>query len=748
MRYAKTFTGLIGKVVILRIAAGLIGLTGLRCGGLPNSPKTDSVPTPVSNATAAAGGGTPRTEAQENRTAEPSRDPQPDLPVSTPSVSGEAGSPVDLLRAVRCDLAVSSVYRENPFQIGNLVDGRLETAWNSKSGDLVGSWVAVRLPEETTVETLLMTVGFTQYKTNRSGQKTKRVDLFTGNHRITKVKVQRNGKEVGVFQLDPNTRELQAIPINGPGGVYRIEIVEVLPGSMPKWREICISELQIMGRSPKARPNLYIPRFATGQLPRSPTLEISKALLKKRDAFQTQLDAFTSEWDSIESEERELLQDPADGRIGSKQARDFMLQRVDTLKRLARFLQEIDNTASARLEWLAERVTKKAERTDDLDQVESAILSVLNRTDDDALRCRWAMAHGGLRFSRVRDHTTADSNSYFGILNEWDASDMDSQEFKDMERRVDAYSHLVEALQDIWRGEGKNTNHLENMKSLRSLTGFEAMITPEHDWNKLLQQVSAVEQTCPNYLQEMIAMPGVTGMPVLSSAVSEVLDGETQTDLLWDILLDLSSDWQGIESDKRSETVTSILDDGLPRLTKAQESELGMQCQALLNDASGKLKRIDEAASKKLAELAESCSKRVIRDDDFDKISSIVLSAIDRAGNSYTRCSWTKWHIELLLDRLEGHAEADYFTQESKLDRLDRNPTDEEIQGMEKLSSLSKELSDIHSRWEKESKKQFTAEIQKLNRQNLLTFKNNSNWKELMKQLQVIDATCSTDMLK
>lgn len=83
----------------------------------------------------------------------------------------QGGGEVDLLHAVEADVAVSSTYRDQRSQVDALVDGDLETAWNSRTGELVGAWIEVRLPESAQVTSIAMTVGFTHV----SGES----DLFT-----------------------------------------------------------------------------------------------------------------------------------------------------------------------------------------------------------------------------------------------------------------------------------------------------------------------------------------------------------------------------------------------------------------------------------------------------------------------------------------------------------------------------------------------------------------------------------------
>lgn len=183
----------------------------------------------------------------------------PPVAVAAPPAEPPRGEPVDLLRATSTEIAVSSAYRDDPGQAAKLVDGDLETAWNSRTGDLEGAWIDVSLPEGATVTSIELTAGFT----HRSAT----ADLFEGNHRVSRVRVLREGVEVGAFDVDPTSRALQSIPVHGAGGLYRIEIAAVVAGSRAEWREACISELRVMGHAPGASAGTTTPRVAVGALP-------------------------------------------------------------------------------------------------------------------------------------------------------------------------------------------------------------------------------------------------------------------------------------------------------------------------------------------------------------------------------------------------------------------------------------------------------------------------------------------------
>lgn len=149
----------------------------------------------------------------------------------------------DLLRALGAEVFVSSQLRSKHAAAANLVDGRLDTAWNSRPGDLEGAWLAFRLPASAHVHAILLTVGFT--KTEEKGR-----DLFLMNHRIARVRLLRDGRSLGERRLDIADRHLQRLPIDALGGEYRIEVTAVVPGTKASWREVCVSELRVPGELP------------------------------------------------------------------------------------------------------------------------------------------------------------------------------------------------------------------------------------------------------------------------------------------------------------------------------------------------------------------------------------------------------------------------------------------------------------------------------------------------------------------
>lgn len=159
------------------------------------------------------------------------------------SSTARAEDEVNLLGAVPSVVAVSSTVDNAAIVPEHLVDGKLDTAWNSRTGELAGAWIAFRVPATAHVSTIKLTAGFTK-QDKRLG------DLFVENHRVKRVEVTHDGKSLGTFPLDIANRGLQDIKIDAAGGDYTIRIAEMQPGTKKDWREAAISELEVWGTLP------------------------------------------------------------------------------------------------------------------------------------------------------------------------------------------------------------------------------------------------------------------------------------------------------------------------------------------------------------------------------------------------------------------------------------------------------------------------------------------------------------------
>ena len=157
------------------------------------------------------------------------------------TAAADAPKEVNLLTSVPTTVAVSSTVANKTILPAHLVDGKLDTAWNSLTGELEGSWVAVRLPKTVKVTKLRLTAGFT--KTDP-----KLGDLFTMNPRLRTIRIRHDGRWLQDTQLDPESRALQDVPLYGlPGGDIEVSVVDLVPGTKESWREVNLSELEVWG---------------------------------------------------------------------------------------------------------------------------------------------------------------------------------------------------------------------------------------------------------------------------------------------------------------------------------------------------------------------------------------------------------------------------------------------------------------------------------------------------------------------
>jgi hypothetical protein len=185
-------------------------------------------------------------------------------PAPAPAPAATPPPDVELLHATSSVVAVSSLVQNAKIRPEHLVDGDLETAWNSRTGDL-RPWIRFRVPKAARVHEVRLTVGFTHSD--------KGDDWFVMNHRIRAVELSRDGAALGRFLLDPDNRALQRIPLDQPGGDFTLAIVDAVPGTRAGWREIAISELEVWGALPAGTAPAHAgPQVRVGDLDDAPAL--------------------------------------------------------------------------------------------------------------------------------------------------------------------------------------------------------------------------------------------------------------------------------------------------------------------------------------------------------------------------------------------------------------------------------------------------------------------------------------------
>lgn len=478
--------GRIGWVVLAVCA-------GMSCGGesetststLTADPARGTSPPPSSDPSS-----DPSSSSSATSNADPSSTPRADpsgpAEVADPSARADVDPPdeadldslVDLLHSVRTELATSSAYQDRETQVRALVDGDLETAWNSRTGDLQGAWIEVRIPADARVFSIRMTVGFTRYQGT--------TDLFTGNHRVAKVKVSRDGTELGVATLDAESRELQLLhnpdgppDFDGPGGVYRFELVELRPGTNPRWQEACISELQIFGSSPRAVEDSFTPTIAIGGLPPPyvPPPANREELARTHTQRVHAIDAGFAEV---------LLALHARAEPNESDLEDLRSTRRTTLNRAADFVEPVDADSAAGLRarlvgtivW-TNRSEARTALTDDLDALGRAMEAVASWLGDDAARCRWARAHAGLRLAHLEGVLLSDAE-------ELDVSRENAGDEPIYGDLADAFGEATER----WKNDSAGT-----ARRLERLTR-PTLPSIQRDWDAMSAQIGVARTAC------------------------------------------------------------------------------------------------------------------------------------------------------------------------------------------------------------------------------------------------------------
>lgn len=178
-----------------------------------------------------------------------------------PAPMKDAGAPlVELLHNTPAKIVVSSQVANAAIKPEQLVDDNLNTAWNSRTGELAGAWIDVTVPDGAAIEELRMTAGHT-------GKGPHGEDYFTMNARIRTISVLAGDHVLHTFQLDIARRDLQTLRVHANGTV-RLRVDRVEAGTRKTWRETCVSELEAWGTLPPGmKPAPQQPRVSVYQPP-------------------------------------------------------------------------------------------------------------------------------------------------------------------------------------------------------------------------------------------------------------------------------------------------------------------------------------------------------------------------------------------------------------------------------------------------------------------------------------------------
>jgi hypothetical protein len=408
------------------------------------------------------------------------------LPWGAPSA--RAQEPVDLLHAVGTELAVSSAYRNLRQQVERLVDGDPTSAWNSATGDLVGAWIEVRLPADAEVTAIALVPGFA-----RVSQGT---DLFTGNHRVSAIRVLREGVEVGRFPVAHERPELVTIPVRGRGGVWRIELAELRAGTRNDWREACVSELRIFGRAPSVAPGTRTPRVAIGALPEAAVaVAVDVAALER--AQRRDLTYLVREWRTLQSDYFSFAESTGEPEPDAETIRETERARAAILRRVTELVQPVDPARADAIRIAgATRLSGVAWRWEpivraDLAAISAALDAVAERIGTDAARCRSVRALAELRLVRVAG--LARLAAYFDEIDESEAMSMGDERPRGAERRSRSLGQDAEAFGDLEAEWSRNSRGVTTRLLRREAPTDERVA---EDWRALSTVLPVARQTC------------------------------------------------------------------------------------------------------------------------------------------------------------------------------------------------------------------------------------------------------------
>ncbi|MDQ3037650.1 MAG: discoidin domain-containing protein [Myxococcota bacterium] len=404
--------------------------------------------------------------------------------VASPATAQSGAPPIDLLHAIATELAVSSAYRDQRAQAERLVDGDPTTAWNSRTGDLAGAWIDVRLPADAEVTGIALIPGFA-----RPGGPT---DLFTGNHRVARIRVLREGVEVGQYAVANAAPVLVTIPVRGAGGVWRIELAEVLPGSRADWREACVSELQILGRAPSAAPGTRMPRVQIGSLPdtAAPVAVDVTALerAQRRDASW-----LVGAWRELQSSYFSFAENTGEPEPDVETLRETERARSAILRRITALVEPVDPARADAIRIAgAQRLAGVAWRWEpivlgDLAAIAAALDVVAARIGSDEARCRSARAQAEIRLVRVAG--LARLGNYFDEIDESEGGST-GRDAARRSRSLEADAEALRALADEW---GRNSRGVTTRLLRRSAPTAGAAVT---DWTALVALLPIARTSC------------------------------------------------------------------------------------------------------------------------------------------------------------------------------------------------------------------------------------------------------------
>ncbi|MFT5357356.1 MAG: hypothetical protein ACI9KE_004590, partial [Polyangiales bacterium] len=293
------------------------------------------------------------------------------------------------------------------------------------------------------------------------------------------------------FNLDTNQRTLQSMLFEGPGGVYRFEVTEALEGSTASWREICVSEFQLMGvvQTPESG---RLPRIGVGALPAALGDADRDATLR---AHRQALFAFSRDWLILEFDIQMYDGSSGDPHPGPTAAGELLRSRTRLLDRLVPIAEAANGEAYDQLRRRAassidfgSSVARREGRQEDLARADEAMRAVGDWLDDAEARCRVARAFGAIYLRRIRYKTV--NKSMFDEMEAMDEA-MDGA-MDDTPPGPDLYD-VIQALEDHDLEWSSNTRGVATRLSRMTMPPFPQA---EADWAALQSALTYARAHC------------------------------------------------------------------------------------------------------------------------------------------------------------------------------------------------------------------------------------------------------------
>ena len=268
----------------------------------------------------------------------------------------------------------------------------------------------------------------------------------------------------------------------------------VQPGTRARWREVCISELRVLGQAPGQREGERFPRVAVGALPGAPPAAPTDRAAVRQAVHDMTL-RFTREWGALNRLQGERSRACALTDEEDASAVDLWRRRERFLQQMLELVEPIDAEVAERIR--AARYSRANRRSTwivfvdgDQDVVAAGFEAVLGWLSDSRASCRFHRADASQRLLRAVDQLRADRHAC-GHL------DMDYP-------NGDAPADLRRDCRVAERVEPTLTSFDDTAESLRALAPrIRRLVLPEglspallEEWRLLQVSLESARQSC------------------------------------------------------------------------------------------------------------------------------------------------------------------------------------------------------------------------------------------------------------